>query len=141
MTAKRIVLIAGVVVIVLALVAAAFVGGIFGFAVYQVGKSEAAAKAKDFLRNNQKLKDDIGEIKDFGSIITSSFDESNGNSEATLKLKVIGNQKTVNATVQLIYTNASAWRVSGASYVSSSGQTINLLDPYDSQVPTPVLIA
>ncbi|HET9477847.1 MAG TPA: cytochrome c oxidase assembly factor Coa1 family protein [Pyrinomonadaceae bacterium] len=141
MTTKKIVLIVAAVVVVLALLAAVFVAGIVGFTLYQVGNSEAAVKARDFLRNNEQLKADIGEVKDFGSFITGSVHINNNNGEATLKLKVIGERKTVNASVDLVYTKGSAWRVSGASYVDSSGQTIDLLDPYDSQLFIPRLIA
>lgn len=141
MTTKKIVLIVAAVVVVLALLAAVFVGGIVGFTLYQVGNSEAAVKAKDFLRNSEKLKADIGEVKDFGSLVSSSIRVDNNNGEATLGIKVIGERKTVNASVDLVYTSGSAWRVSGASYVNESGQTIDLLDPYDSQLSVPRLIA
>ena len=141
MTTKKIVLVVGAVVVVLALLAAVFVGGIVGLALYSVGNSEAAVKAKDFLRNSDKLADDIGEVKDFGSVVTGSVNVANNNGEATLNLKVIGERKTVNASVDLIYTNGSAWRVSAASYVNSSGQTVDLLNPYDSKILTPVLTA
>lgn len=141
MTTKKIVLVVVAVVVVLGLLAAIFIGGIVGVALYSVGNSEAAAKAKDFLRNNDELTNDIGEVKDFGSIVTGSVNVANNNGEATLNLKVIGERKTVNASVDLVYTNGSAWRVSAASYVNSSGQTIDLLDPYDSRILTPVLIA
>ena len=141
MTTKKIVLIVAGVVVVLGLLAAIFVGGIVGFALYTVGNSEAAARAKDFLRTNEKLKTDIGEVKDFGSIITGSVNVDNNNGKATLHLKVIGERKTVNAVVDLIFTNGSAWRVIAASYVGSSGETIDLLDPYDSKVLVPLLIA
>ena len=141
MTTKKIVLIVAAVVVVLALLAGVFIGGVVGLALYQVGNSEAAAKAKDYLRSSDKLADDIGEVKDFGSVITGSVNVANNNGEATLHLKVIGERKTVNASVDLIYTNGSAWRVSAASYVNSSGQTIDLLDPYDSKILTPVLTA
>jgi hypothetical protein len=141
MTTKKIVLIVVAVVGVLALVAAVFIGGIVGVVLHQVGNSEAAARAKDFLRNSDKLTDEIGEVKDFGSIITGSVNTANNNGEATLHLKVIGERKTVNASVDLIYTNGSAWRVSAASYVNSSGQTIDLLDPYDTKNLVPLLTA
>ena len=141
MTTKKIVFVVGAVVVVLALLTAVFVGGIIGVALYSVGNSQAAAKAKDFLRNSDKLADEIGEVKDFGSIVTGSVNFANNSGEATLNLKVIGERKTVNASVDLIYTNASAWRVSAASYVNSSGQTVDLLDPYDSKILTPVLTA
>jgi hypothetical protein len=141
MTTKRIVLLVVTVVVALALIAGIFVGGIIGFTLYSVGNSEAAAKAKDFLRTSEKLKSDIGEVKDFGSVITGTAQVVNNSGEATLHLKVIGERKTVNASVDLLYTKGSAWRVSAASYINSQGQTIDLLDPYDSKIPVPLLIA
>ncbi len=141
MTTKKILLIVAGVVVVLGLLVAIFVGGIVGFALYTVGNSEAAARAKDFLRTNEKLKADIGEVTDFGSIITGSVNVDNNNGKATLHLKVIGERKTVNASVDLVFTNGGAWRVISASYANTSGQTIDLLDPYDSKVLVPLLIA
>lgn len=141
MTTKKIVAIVVSVVVVLGLLVAIFVGGIIGFALYSVGNSEAAARAKDFLRTNETLKNDIGEVKDFGSIITGSVNVANNDGQATLHLKVIGERQTVNASVDLIFTNGGAWRVSSASYVNSSGQKVDLLDPYDSRIPVPLLIA
>ena len=67
----------------------------------QIGNSEAAARAKDFLRNSEKLKAEIGTVKDFGNIVTGSVNFQNGKGAATLNLKVIGERKTVNATVEL----------------------------------------
>jgi hypothetical protein len=141
MTTKKIVLMVGAVVVVLGLVVVCFVGGIVGFALYQVGNSQAAAKAKDFLRNSEKLKMDIGEVKDFGSIVTGSVSLQSGSGQARLNLKVIGERKTVNATVDLVLVSGSAWRVSSASYVDAAGLTIDLLDPYDSKMLVPLLVA
>lgn len=141
MTTKKILLIIGGVVVVLGLVVALFVGGIVGLALYQVANSEAAVKSKDFLRKSEKLKADIGEVKDFGSIITGSVNVVDGNGQATLNLKVIGAEETVDASVNLVYVNSGDWRVSAASYVNKDGQTIDLLDPYDSKIPVPLLIA
>ena len=141
MTTKKIVLIVGGVVVVLGFLVVCFVGVIVGVALYSVGNSEAAARAKDFLRTNEKLKTDIGEVRDFGSIITGNVNFANDSGQATLHLKVIGTQKTVNATVDLVLVQGSAWRVSSASYVNESGQTIDLLDPYDTQVLIPLLVA
>jgi hypothetical protein len=141
MSTKKIVLAVAAVVFVLGLLAALFVGGIAAFAIYTVGNSEATARAQAFLRGSEKLKTDIGEVRDFGSIVTGNVSFQNNNGEATLHLKVIGERKTVNASVDLVYTNGRAWRVNGASYVNTMGQVIDLLDPYDSKVSTPVLIA
>ena len=141
MTTKKIVLIIVGVAGVLGLVVVLFVVGIVGFALYQVGNSEAARRSKDFLRANEKLKQDIGEVKDFGSIVTGSISLSGGSGNATVNLKVIGERKTVNASVGLVLVSGSSWRVSAASYVNDSGQTIDLLDPYDSKLLIPLLIA
>ena len=141
MTTKKIVLMVGGVVVVLALLVLCFAGGIAGFALYQIGNSEAAARAKDFLRNSEKLKAETGPVKDFGSIVTGSVHLHDGNGDATLHLKVIGDRKTVNATVDLILARGGTWRVSSASYVSATGQTIDLLDPYDTKTLIPPLIA
>ena len=141
MTTKKIVLIVGGVVVVLGFLVVCFVGVIVGVALYSVGNSEAAARAKDFLRTNEKLKTEIGEVRDFGSIITGNVNFANDSGQATLHLKVIGTQKTVNATVDLVLVQGSAWRVSSASYDNESGQTIDLLDPYDTQILIPLLVA
>ena len=66
---------------------------------------------------------------------------SGGSGNALINLKVIGDQKTVNASVNLVLVSGSSWRVSSASYVNDSGETINLLDPYDSKLLIPLLIA
>jgi len=141
MSAKKILLIIGGIVLVFAFLVLIFVGVIVGVAFYQIGNSEAAVKAKDFLRNSKQLKDDIGEVKDFGSIVTGSVSVVNDNGTATINLKVIGSQKTVNASVDLIFVQGGAWRVSSASYVSAAGQTVSLLNPYDSNLIIPRLIA
>jgi len=141
MTTKKIVLIVGGVVVVLGIVVVCFVGAIVGFALYTVSNSEASAKAKDFLRTSEKLKMEIGDVKDFGSIVTGSVNLHNGSGEATLNLKVIGDRKTVYAMVHLVLVSGSAWRVSSASFVNDLGQTVELLDPYDSQMLVPLLIA
>jgi archaellum component FlaG (FlaF/FlaG flagellin family) len=141
MTTKKIVLIVGGVVIVMVLIVAVFVGAIVGFALYQVGNSAAAAKAKDFLRTSEKLKQDIGEVKDFGSIITGNMEVANGNGQATLHLKVIGAQQTVNASVHLVYVNGGDWRVSLANYVNKDGRIIDLLNPFESNILVPLMIA
>ena len=141
MTTKKIVLIVAGVVVVLGFLVLLFVGAIIGFALYQLGNSEAAARAQDFLRDSPKLKQDIGEVKDFGSIVTGGINLSGDNGRATINLKVIGENKTVNASVDLVLVSGSTWRVSSASYVNDSGQRIDLLDPFDSKLLIPLLIA
>lgn len=141
MTTKKILLIVAGLAGALGLVVFIFVGGIVGLVLYQIGNSDAAVKAKDFLRTSETLKADIGEIEDFGTIVTGSINLDSGNGEAALSLKVIGERKTVNASVNLTLVRGGAWRVSSASYVNEAGQTISLLDPFDSKVHPPILIA
>ena len=129
MSTKKIVLIIAGVVGVLALIVALVVGGVAWFAFHTIAKSEAADAARTFLRNNEILKRDIGEVKDFGSLITSTISVQNTDGEATLYLKVYGEEKTVNAKVALSYRSNRSWRVTGATY-ERDGQTIDLVQGY-----------
>jgi hypothetical protein len=141
MTTKKIVLIVTGVVAVLGFLVFLFVGAIVGFALYQLGNSEASARAQDSLRNSPQLKEDIGEVKDFGSIVTGGINLSASGGRATINLKVIGEKKTVNASVDLVLVSGGTWRVISASYVNDTGQRIDLRDPFDSKVLIPRLIA
>jgi hypothetical protein len=132
MTNKKIVIIIVSVVVVLGLLAVLFVGGIAWFALRAMGNSEAAETARTFLRNNEVLKRDIGEVKDFGWLVSGNINSTNGDGAAQLHLKVIGERKEVNATVELIYRSGRPWRVTAASYRNEAGEVINVLNPYDS---------
>ena len=134
MPAKKIIIVIASIVVVLAVLVALSVGGIVALTRYSMGHSEAATTAQTFLRNNDKLKQDIGEIRDFGSMVTSSINTHNAPGEATLTLKVIGARKTVKATVDLIYLRGKNWRVTSASYTNEAGSTIELFDPYESRL-------
>src|ERR1051325_12237114 len=118
-TTKIVAIVLGIVG-VLALVVVLFVGGILWFTFRQIGNSQAANAARTYLRNNQKLKADIGEIKQFGSFVTGNINVRNQNGDATLSLKVYGERKTVNATVDLMYRENRDWRVTGAQYIKST---------------------
>lgn len=114
----------------LVLIAALFAAGIGWFVFNTIGKSEAADTARTYLRTNEILKRDIGEVKDFGSFVSGNINVQNQNGEASLRLKVYGERKTVSATVDLSYRANRNWRVTGASY-ESDGRTISLMSPYD----------
>ena len=131
MTTKKIVIIVVAVIITLVLLIAIFVGAVVGIVLYSVGNSEAAVVAKDFLRANEVLKRDIGEVKDFGTFITGNISVNNGNGAANLNLKVIGEKKTVNASVQLMQSRGGDWRVIEASYKNDAGKIVDLLNAYD----------
>ena len=137
MTSRKIFIIVVSIVIVLGLAVVLVVGGIVGVVFYGINNSDAANVSKEFLRNNEKLKQDIGEVKDFGKFITGNINTTNGDGTARLNLKVIGERKTVNASVELIFRSGHQWRVTAASYRNEAGETIDLLNPYDSpQVKT-----
>jgi hypothetical protein len=136
MTTKKIVIIILSVVIVLFLLGALVVGGIVGMVFYTMDNSEAAVTAKDFLRSNEKLKEDIGEVKGFGKFVTGNINTTNGDGSAQLNLKVIGERKEVNASVELIFRSGHPWRVTAASYRNQAGDTIDLLNPYDAPTNT-----
>jgi hypothetical protein len=119
----------------LVLLVVLFVGAILGIVFYTISHSEAAQTAKSFLRGNEKLKQDIGEVKDFGSILTGSVNTQNNSGDATLNIKVIGERRTVNATVVMMYRAGRNWRVTDATYVNEAGQTVALLDKYGQTTP------
>jgi len=134
MSTKKIILIVAGILAVLALVVALFVGGIFWFVFHTIGNSEAAEASRTYLRNNEVLKQDIGEVKDFGWLVSGNINVSNGDGVATLYLKVVGEKKNANARVDLAYRDNRAWRVTGASY-ERDGRTIDLMKPYEQSPP------
>jgi len=134
MSTKKLLLIIGGIIAVLVLVVALFVAGIAWFVFHTIGTSEAADTARTYLRSNARLRQDIGEVQDFGSFVTGQINVENGDGVATLHLKVIGEKRTVNARVDLSYRENRAWRVTGASY-TRDGQDIDLMQGYGEPGP------
>ncbi len=133
MTTKKIIIIVGSVVIVLGLIVLLFVGGIVGMVFYGIGNSEATKIAQEFLQSNERLKQDIGDVRSFGKFVTGNININNGDGTAALSLKVIGERKTVNASVELVFRSGRQWRVIAASYKNDAGETVDLLNPYDAR--------
>jgi glutamate/tyrosine decarboxylase-like PLP-dependent enzyme len=129
MSTKKILLIIAGVVIVLGLIVALLVGGIVFFVFRTIGTSEAAETARTYLRNNEALKQEIGEVKDFGWLVTGNINVTNGDGVATLYLKAIGEKGEANTRVDLGYRNNRDWRVTGASY-TRDGKTVDLMQAY-----------
>jgi hypothetical protein len=134
MSTKKIILIIAGILGVLGLVVALIIGGITFFVFRTIGNSEAAEASRTYLRTNEVLKQDIGEVKDFGSFVTGNINVANGDGEATLYLKVIGAKREVNARVDLSYRSNRNWRVTGASY-ERDGKTVDLMKPYEKSPP------
>ena len=131
MTTKKLLVIIFGIMGAIVLLVVLFAGAIVGVALYAIGNSEAATVAKDFLKQNEKLKQDIGEVQDFGSFVTGNVNMANGAGTATINLKTIGARRTVNASVDMVLgQGGNKWRVTGANYVNDTGQTVELLDKY-----------
>ena len=141
MTTKKIVIIVAAVVFTVGLLVLTFVGAVVGIAFYSIGKSEAAMTAKDFLRNNERLREDVGTVQDFGSFITGNINIHNSDGNAVLNLKVIGERRTVNASVELSYQSGRPWRVTAASYKNEAGEIVDLLSAFETKAPAPLFVA
>ena len=135
MSTKKIVLLIVGILSVFAILVVLFVVGIGWFVFSTIGNSEAAETARTYLRTNEALTDEIGEVKDFGSFVTGNINTRNQSGEATLNLKVIGEKKTVNATVVLVYRSNQNWRVTEAWY-DDDGRKVLLKAPYDMPPPS-----
>lgn len=140
MATRKILLIVGLLGLTIGLLVLLIVGGIIGVAFYSIGKSEAAETAKTFLRNNEILKKEIGDVRDFGWFVTGNINVQNNDGHATLRLKVMGEQRIVNATVEMIYSNGGEWRVTAAHFQNKEGKTVDLLNAYNARrlLPTPI---
>jgi thioredoxin 1 len=112
--------------VLVALIAAVIAGTIF----YSIGHSEAARTAKDYLRRNEKLRSDVGDVQDFGWLVSGHINVQTTDGDATLRLKVIGSKRTAPAYVRLAYRDGRDWRVVGASYEAADGRIVSLFDPY-----------
>src|SRR6185503_15995224 len=129
MTNKKIVVIVVSIVVVLGFLALLFVGGIAWFAIRAMGNSDAAETARTFLRNNEVLKRDIGEVKDFGWLVSGNINTTNGDGAAQLRLKVVGERKEVHPTVELSYRGGRGKSVAAPAYRNQAAELINLHTP------------
>jgi ribosomal protein L10 len=132
MTTKKIIVVVVSVLVALGLIIAIFVGGVVGIAFYEMANSDAARVSREFLQKNEKLKQDIGAVKSFGKLVTGSINLGNGDGTAELNLKVVGERKTVNASVTLILDHGNQWQVTAASY-KDEGKTVDLFNPYEAR--------
>jgi hypothetical protein len=133
MTTKKIIIVVASILVILGLIVVLFVGGIVGMVFYGIGNSDAAKVSQEFLRSNERLKQDIGEVKSFGKFVTGNISINNGEGTAELSLKVVGERKTADAAVELVFRSGHQWRVTAASYKNEAGETVDLLNPYESR--------
>jgi thioredoxin 1 len=130
MSTKKAVLVAIGILSAVALVVALFAGAIVGFVFYTIGNSGAAQTAKTFLRRNEKLRREIGEVRDFGYFTTGDIKTQGSMGTAELRMKVFGATKTVKTTVDLAQGRGE-WRVVDAFYDDASGQRVFLTKAFD----------
>ena len=90
------------------------------------------------MSSSEKLKQDIGEVKGFGRIVTGNVNMSNGDGTAELNIKVIGERKEVNAAVELVFRRGHQWRVTAASYKNDAGDIVDLLNPDETRIVVPL---
>lgn len=126
MSGKKIAAIVISALVALLLLVVLFVGGMVAVFFYSFGQSDAATTAKEFLRRNDRLARDIGDVRDFGWFVTGSIRTNDGAGDANLNLKAIGERGSVNASVMLRSSTGGAWRVVRASYTNEAGQIIEL---------------
>lgn len=130
MSTKKLLIIIGGLVAGLMLMVVLVVGLVAGVIFYSIGSSEAARAGREFLRSNERLKRETGEVRDFGSVVTGSIKANEAGGGAALNFKVIGVRRTLNASVTLIYKTGYGWRAVGGSYKDDAGRTIELLKSY-----------
>jgi Cytochrome oxidase complex assembly protein 1 len=135
MSTKKILLIIAGCLAVLGLVVVLFAGGIVWFVFHTMSHSEAAETARTYLKSNEILKQDIGEVKDFGSFVTGNINMQNGDGVATLYIKVIGEKREAKTRVDLAYRSNRGWRVTGASY-DRDGKDVDLMQGYGPPAPS-----
>lgn len=137
MTTKKTVVIIVAVLAAIVLLVTLFIGGVAGFIFYNIGKSEAAETAKSFLRTNEKLKAEIGEMRDFGYFVTGSINTRGAAGNAALSLKAVGARDSVNATVELVYRSERDWRVVEAYFDNDAGERIYLTKNFEEDETAP----
>jgi hypothetical protein len=130
MSSKKVVLSVIAVVGALALVIALFAGSIVGFVFYTIGNSDAAQTAKKFLRQSERLRQDVGDVRDFGYFTTGDIKTQGSMGTAELRIKTIGARRTVNATVDLAL-HRDRWDVIDAFYTNDSGERVFLTNNFD----------
>lgn len=84
---------------------------VFFIIVGSMKKSDAYKTAVVEIENNQQLKNEIGEITDYGMFPTGSINYVDGYGEAELEIKVIGTKETKSVYVYLIKEIDKEWKL------------------------------
>jgi hypothetical protein len=80
---------------------------------FSIKNSGAYQTATQFLASNEKVKGQIGEIRDFGAFPGGEIQFKNGYGRAVLNITVYGLEGTVSAQVLLTKDPEQIWEVRG----------------------------
>ena len=89
--------------------------------------SEAYTVAVKALRENEEVKDQLGEIKDTGFPLGAYSQNADGSGNAAFAMSVQGSKAGGQYEVNLVRSN-SVWHLAKGVVRTNSGQTINILD-------------
>ncbi|WP_299680625.1 RDD family protein [uncultured Tenacibaculum sp.] len=98
-------------ILALAGVGIAFYTFTFLFVGSAMKNSDAYKVAVQEIEQNQEILDETGGIKGYGMMPTGSVNISNGNGQAQLEIKVLGNEKDLNISVYLTKEPNGEWKL------------------------------
>ncbi len=112
-----------------------FLGGGLAVAIYfgyqkleeTLKSSEAYTVAVTALKENEEVKDQLGEIKDTGFPLGAFSTNADGSGNAAFTMSVQGSKDTGKYEVTLVRSN-SVWRLTKGVVRTAGGQTINIAD-------------
>jgi TonB family protein len=127
----KIILILAIILLVLGGVVA--VGVYFGYHKLEstLKSSEAYTVALNRLKENEEVKNELGEIKDTGFPLGAYNQSSDGSGDASFVMSVQGTKDSGRYEVNLVRRN-SVWRLTKGVVHTSSGKTIDVGDKFES---------
>lgn len=128
----KIILIVGIILLVLGggLAAAIYFG--YQYAEKTLKSSEAYTVAVAALKENEEVKDQLGEIKDTGFPLGAFSTSADGSGNATFVMSVQGTKASGKYEVDLVRSN-SIWRLTKGVVHTKSGNTIQVADKRESK--------
>ena len=91
-----------------------------------IKESEPFKIASSFVKENQQIKDDLGEVTETSPWFPSSLKTSGSTVQVQLTLRVEGKNGTGKAYVTLVYLR-DRWQITAASYENRQGKVIPLI--------------
>lgn len=127
----------GKIILILAIILLVLGGGIaaaiyFGYQKLEstLKSSEAYTMAVNRLKENEEVKNQLGEIKDTGFPLGAYNQRGDGSGDASFVMSVQGTKDSGRYEVSLVRSN-SVWRLTKGVVHTSSGKTIDVADKYE----------